>query len=84
MAKPMATGRELTRLRKLGMEATPENLRKVKQILRQEDMKKSEARNRKGMKAGPQVTEPAGKYNKGGMVKANCGASVPAARKGKK
>jgi len=57
MAKPMATGRELTRLRKLGMEATPENLRKVKQILRQEDMKKSEARNRKGMKAGKQFSK---------------------------
>ena len=83
----MATGRELTRLRKKGMEVTNENLRKVKEELRKEDMQKSEARNKKGMKAGPAVAEPAGKYNKGGMVKkkgsgyANCGASVPASKK---
>lgn len=86
MAKPMATGRELTRLRKLGMEVTPENLRKVKEELRKEDMKKAESRNKKGMKAGPAVTEPAGKYNKGGMVKkkggyANCGASMKPSKK---
>lgn len=87
MAKPLATGKELSRLRKEGMEVTPENLRKVKEMIRKEDTEKSEARNRKGMKAGPAVAEPAGMYNKGGMVKkkgsgyANCGASVPASKK---
>ena len=81
MAKPMATGRELTRLRKKGMEVTPENIRKVKEELRKEDTAKANARNKKGMKAGPAVTEPAGKYAKGGLVKANCGASMKPSKK---
>lgn len=87
MAKPLATDKELNMMRKMGMEVNAENLRKVKELMRVEAIKKSEARNKKGMKAGPAVSEPAGKYNKGGMVKkkgkmyANCGASVPASKK---
>lgn len=86
MAKPLATDKELNMMRKMGMEVNAENLRKVKELMRVEAIKKSEARNKKGMKAGPSVTEPTG-YAKGGMVKkkgkmyANCGASVPASKK---
>jgi hypothetical protein len=81
MAKPMATGKELKRLRDKGMEVNAENLRKVKEELKKEAMAKADKANRKGMKAGPAVSEPAG-YAKGGMVKANCGASTKAAQKG--
>ena len=81
MAKPMATGKELKRLRDKGMEATPENLRKVKEELKKEAAVKADKANKRGMKAGPAVTEPTG-MAKGGMVKANCGASTKAAQKG--
>lgn len=86
MNRPMATDKELNMLRKLGMEATPANLRTVKEMMRKEAISKAEKRNKRGMKAGPAVTEPAGKYNKGGMVKkkggyANCGASMKPSKK---
>ena len=81
MAKPIATDKELNRLRKKGMEVTAENLREVKAELRAEAMAKADKANRKGMKAGPAVTEPTG-YAKGGVVKkANCGASMAATQK---
>jgi hypothetical protein len=79
MAKPMATGKELKRLRDKGMEVNTENLRKVKEELKKEAMAKADKANRKGMKAGPAVSEPAG-YAKGGMV--NCGASMKPSQKG--
>lgn len=60
MAKPMATDKELNRLRKKGMEVTPESLREVRAELRAEAMAKADAANRKGMAAGKAVTEPAG------------------------
>lgn len=86
MAKPMATGKELKRLRDKGMEVNAENLRKVKEELKKEAMAKADKANRKGMTGGGAaaasraVTEPAG-YAKGGMVKANCGASMKPTQK---
>jgi len=81
MAKP-ATNREMQMLRAKGLEKTPDNLEKVRKIIEKEKMEKSERANKKGKKAGPQVTEPVG-LKRGGMVGkkakyANCGASVPA------
>jgi len=88
MAEPMATKAELAELRKRGMEATPKNIRLIQAIMQQ-----NKKNNKMGGKAPAggmskknisMPSSPAGKYNKGGMVKkANCGASVPPARKGK-
>ena len=68
MPKPLATGKELNRLRKKGLSVTAKNVAAVKAELKKEANAKATTANKKGMKAGPSVSEPTG-YSKGGDVK---------------
>lgn len=85
MADPIATKEELAEMRKRGFKATPENIRKVRAIMKQNKKNaKTAPRNPVGGNSKKNISaksEPTG-MKKGGMVSkkkyANCGASVKA------